>query len=34
MSDRSAEAHKNSVEFVLKRIGRVRKTSEILSALD
>lgn len=33
MSDRSAEAHKNSVEFVLKRIGRVRKTSEILQAL-
>jgi len=33
MSDRSAEAHKSSVEFVLKRIGRVRKTSEILQAL-
>ena len=33
MSDRSAEAHKNGVEFVLKRIGRVRKTSEILQAL-
>ena len=33
MSDRSAEAHKNSIEFVLKRIGRVRKTSEILQAL-
>jgi nicotinamidase-related amidase len=33
MSDRSAEAHKNAVEFVLKRIGRVRKTSEILEAL-
>ena len=34
MSDRSAEAHKNSVEFVLKRIGLVRKTPEILSALE
>jgi nicotinamidase-related amidase len=34
MSDRSAEAHKNSIEFVLKRIGRVRKTSEILQALN
>jgi nicotinamidase-related amidase len=34
MTDRSAEAHKNSIEFVLKRIGRVRKTSEILQALD
>jgi nicotinamidase-related amidase len=33
MSDRSAEAHKNSIELVLKRIGRVRKTSEILQAL-
>jgi nicotinamidase-related amidase len=33
MSDRSAEAHKNSIEFVLKRIGRVRKTSEILQDL-
>ena len=33
MSDRSAEAHKNAVEFVLKRIGRVRKTSEILQCL-
>jgi nicotinamidase-related amidase len=33
MSDRSAEAHRNSIEFVMKRIGRVRKTSEILQAL-
>ena len=33
MTDRSAEAHRNSIEFVLKRIGRVRKTSEILQAL-
>jgi nicotinamidase-related amidase len=33
MSDRSAEAHKNAIELVLKRIGRVRKTSEILQAL-
>ena len=33
MSDRSAEAHKNAVEFVFRRIGKVRKTSEILQAL-
>lgn len=33
MSDRSTEAHKNSIEFVLKRIGRVRTTSEILNTL-
>ena len=33
MSDRSAEAHNNAIEFVLKRIGRVRKTMEILQAL-
>ena len=33
MSDRSAEAHKNAVEFVLKRIGRVRHAQEILDAL-
>jgi nicotinamidase-related amidase len=33
MSDRSPEAHRNAIEFVLKRIGRVRKTSEILQAL-
>ena len=33
MSDRSKEAHNNSIEFVLKRIGRVRKTAEILKAL-
>ena len=34
MSDRSAEAHRNAIEFVLKRIGRVRSTQEILDALD
>ena len=33
MSDRSTEAHNNSIEFVLKRIGRVRKTADILQAL-
>jgi len=33
MSDRSAEAHRASIEFVLKRIGRVRKTAEILQSL-
>lgn len=33
MSDRSSEAHRNAVEFVLKRIGRVRQTKEILDAL-
>ena len=33
MSDRSREAHNNAVEFVLKRIGRVRKTADILEAL-
>ena len=33
MTDRSAEAHRNAVEFVLKRMGRVRKTQEILEAL-
>lgn len=33
MSDRSREAHGASVEFVLKRIGRVRRTAEILDAL-
>jgi nicotinamidase-related amidase len=33
MSDRTAEAHRNAVEFALKRIGRVRKTAEILQAL-
>jgi len=33
MSDRSSEAHKNAIEFVLKRIGRVRKTADILQAL-
>lgn len=33
MSDRSDEAHRNAVESVLKRIGRVRSTSEIVAAL-
>ena len=33
MSDRSKEAHHRSIEFVLKRIGRVRKTADILKAL-
>ena len=34
MSDLSADAHKFSIEFVLKRIGRARKTSEILQSLE
>jgi isochorismate hydrolase len=33
MSDRSTEGHKCSIKYVLKRIGRVRKTAEILEAL-
>lgn len=33
MSDLSNDAHKNAVELVLKRMGRVRKTAEILKAL-
>jgi nicotinamidase-related amidase len=33
MTDRSVEAHANAIEFVLKRIGRVRKTAEIIEAL-
>lgn len=33
MTDMSAEAHNNAVQYVLKRMGRVRKTSEILSEL-
>lgn len=33
MSDRSAEAHRNAVELVLKRMGRVRSTSEIVAEL-
>jgi len=33
MSDRSKEAHNSSIEFVLKRMGRVRKTADILKAL-
>lgn len=33
MSDRSRESHHASVEYVLKRLGRVRNTDEILTAL-
>lgn len=33
MSSRSEEQHTAAVNFVLKRIGRVRKTEEILNAL-
>ena len=33
MSDRSRESHRASVEFVLKRLGRVRSTDQILAAL-
>jgi nicotinamidase-related amidase len=33
MSDRSKQAHESSIEFVLKRIGRVRKTADILQGL-
>ena len=33
MASRSDEQHKASVNFILKRIGRVRTTDEILSAL-
>ena len=33
MSDITPEAHANAVGLVLKRIGRVRKTDEILAAL-
>ncbi len=33
ITDRSKAAHDNAVNFVLKRIGRIRKTNEILNAL-
>lgn len=33
MTDLAEEAHRVSVEFVLKRMGRVRKTEEILTSL-
>jgi len=33
MADLSKEAHDNAINLVLKRLGRVRKTSEILQAL-
>jgi nicotinamidase-related amidase len=33
MSSRSAEQHHAAVNFILKRMGRVRKTDEILNAI-
>lgn len=33
MTDMSAQAHQNAVDFVLKRMGRVRKTEQILGEL-
>lgn len=33
MAGMSEEAHNASIKFVLKRMGRVRKTSEILNGL-
>jgi nicotinamidase-related amidase len=33
MSDRARESHQASVEYVLKRLGRVRSTDQILAAL-
>ena len=33
MTDTSEEAHKVSVEYVLKRMGKVRNTETILGAL-
>ncbi len=33
ITDRSAEAHRVAVEYVLKRVGRVRTPAEILAAL-
>lgn len=33
MTDMSEEAHRAAVEFVLKRVGRVRTTDEVLQAL-
>jgi nicotinamidase-related amidase len=33
MADLSKEAHDNAINLVLKRLGRVRKTSEILQAI-
>lgn len=33
MSDRSEEAHNNAVQYVLRRMGRVRNTEEILKEL-
>ena len=32
MTDMADESHRISVEYVLKRMGRVRKTEEILSS--
>jgi len=34
MSDLAKEAHDNAVQFVFKRMGRVRKSVEILTALE
>jgi nicotinamidase-related amidase len=33
MSDRSRESHQASIDYVLKRLGRVRTTDQILAAL-
>jgi isochorismate hydrolase len=33
MASRTAEMHRAAVDYVFKRIGRVRKTDEILAAL-
>ncbi len=33
LTDYTSEGHNNSIERVLKRVGLVRKTSEILQAL-
>lgn len=34
MSSRSAEQHNAAVSFILRRLGRVRKTDEILNAIE
>lgn len=33
MSDMAEDAHRNAIDYVLKRMGRVRKTDEILKSL-
>jgi isochorismate hydrolase len=33
MTDRSAEAHANSIERILPRLGEVATTDEVLAAL-